>query len=162
MNIHSVSTFWKAPLALIGVAIFLPVAAASDVPESYQVVDGVAIYVGVMPAEVIQGHPKEHTEGKKMHGGVPTKGHRDHLVVALFDKASGKRIENATVTGSVMELGLREQNKKLEAMKIADTITYGNYFDMPNNNTYHIKLMINVPGVSHVIKAKFTHRHFDD
>jgi hypothetical protein len=40
-----------------------------------------------------------------------TIGHRDHVVVALFDDATGKRIENAKVKGSVMELGLASQQK---------------------------------------------------
>ncbi|GMR21657.1 MAG: hypothetical protein BMS9Abin36_2261 [Gammaproteobacteria bacterium] len=159
MYTHSVKTFWKAALVLIGVAIFHPIAEAADAPESFKVVDGVAIYLGVMPAQVIQGHPKEHLESE-MHGGVPIKGHRDHVVVALFDDATGKRIENAKVMGSVMELGLGGRKKKLEAMKIAGTITYGNYFDMLSKDTYHIKLWIRRPGVPGVVEAKFTHRHF--
>jgi hypothetical protein len=45
-------------------------------------------------------------------------------------------------------------------MAIAGTITYGNYFDMPNKNIYHIKIQIRRPGKSGVIEARFTHRHF--
>ncbi|GBE08570.1 MAG TPA: hypothetical protein ENG90_09615 [Gammaproteobacteria bacterium] len=111
MYICFLKTFWKAALVLIGVAIFQPIAAAADAPDNFQVVDGVAIYLGVVPAQVIQGHPKEHLESK-MHGGVPIKGHRDHVVVALFDDATGKRIENAKVKGSVMEIGLGGETKK--------------------------------------------------
>jgi len=158
MDIHSVNTFWKAALVLIGVSIFNSIAMAADAPENYQVVDGVAIYLGIVPASLIQGHPKEHLESR-MHGGVPIKGHRDHVVVALFYDATGKRIENANVKGIVMEIGMGGQQKKLDAMKIAGTITYGNYFDMPNKGTYHIKLWIRIPGMSHDIEAKFTHRH---
>jgi len=159
MYTRSVKTLLYATLVLISVATLGPLAVAADAPESFKVVDGVAIYLGVMPAPILQGHPKEHLESK-MHGGVPIKGHRDHVVVALFDDATGKRIENAEVTGSVMEIGLGAQNKKFDPMKIAGSITYGNYFDMPNKNIYHIKVQIRRPGIEGVIKAQFTHRHF--
>ncbi|GMQ88427.1 MAG: hypothetical protein BMS9Abin08_1671 [Gammaproteobacteria bacterium] len=159
MYTRSVKTSLKAALMLIGVAIFNPLAVAADAPESFQVVDGIAIYLGVMPAQIIQGHPDEHLE-HKMHGGIPTKGHRDHVVVALFDNATGKRIENAEVMGSVMEIGSGSKKKKLEPMKIAGTITYGNYFDMPDNNIYHIKVHIHLPGIKDVVEAQFTHQHF--
>jgi hypothetical protein len=61
-----------------------------------------------------------------------------------------------------MEIGSGSKKKKLEPMKIAGTITYGNYFDMPDKNIYHIKVHIHLPGIPHVIEAKFTHRHFGD
>jgi len=146
---------------LIGVAIVNPLAIASDVPESFQVVEGVAIYLGVMPAEILQNRPEKGPESS-MHKGVPTKAHRDHLVVALFDKASGKRIENAEITGRVMEFGLGGQQKKLEPMTIAGTVTYGNYFKMPGRETYHIKLWIRLPNRSDAIEVKFTHGHLDN
>ena len=158
MYTRLVKTCWKAALVLIGVATFHPLATAADVTDRFQLVDGIAIYLGVMPAQIIQGYPREHLESR-MHGGVLIKDHRDHVVVALFDDATGKRIENAQVMGSVMELGLGEQKKKLEAMKIADTITYGNYFDIPNKSIYHIKLSIRRPG-KQAVEVRFTHRHF--
>jgi hypothetical protein len=161
MYTRSVKTFWKAALVLIGVAILNPIAAAADAPKNFQMVDGVAIYLGVMPAQIVQGHPKKHPEAR-MHGGVPAKGHRDHVVVALYDNATGQRIENAQVTGSVMEIGLGSKQKNLEPMAIAGTITYGNYFDMPDNNIYHIKVQIRRPGMQGVVEAQFTHRHFGD
>jgi len=139
-----VKKYWKTALVFIGVAAFQPFATAADVTDRFQVVDGIAIYLGVIPAQMIQGYPKEHLESK-MHGGVPIRGHRDHVTVALFDDATNKRIENAEVTGSVMELGLGAQKKKFEPMKIAGTITYGNYFDFPSKTLYHIKLSIKLP-----------------
>jgi len=158
MDTHSVKTFLKAALVLIGAAIVNPLAIAADVPESFQVVDGVAIYLGVMPAEILQDRPGGRPESS-MHKGVPTKAHRDHIIVALFDNATGQRIENAKVTGSVMEFGLGSQKKELEPMKIAGTITYGNYFKMPDKDIYHIKLWIRLPGRSGAVVAKFTHGH---
>jgi len=159
MQIHSVTICWKAALVLVATAILGPVATASDASENFQVVDGVEIYLGVIPAQIVQGHPKEHPEAG-MHGGVPPQSHRDHVVVALFDAATGKRIENAQVTGSVMELGLSSKQKKLEPMRISDSVTYGNFFAMPNKNIYHIKVQIRLPGMKDVVEAQFTHKHF--
>jgi len=159
MYAHSVKTFWQAALVLISVAFFNPLATASDAPENFQVVNGVAVYLGVMPAQVIEGRHKTRKETKK-HKRALKKEHRDHVVVALFDNATGKRIENAKVKASVMEFGLGAKQKKLERMKIAGTITYGNYFDMPSKDIYHIKIQIRRPGIKDVIEAKFTHKHF--
>lgn len=157
MYTRSVKIFWTAVLLVIGVASLNQIAAAADSPENFQVVDGVAIYLGVMPAQIIQGHPSEHLEAR-MHGGVPTHGY--HVVVALFDNATGQRIENAQVAGSVMEIGLGREQKMLEPMHIADVVTYGNFFDMPGNDIYHIKVQIRRPGRKDVVEAQFTHRHF--
>jgi len=35
-----------------------------------QVVDGMAVYFGIVPAELVRGHPPHHPEGT-MHGGAP-------------------------------------------------------------------------------------------
>lgn len=161
MYFRTAKTFWKIALVLVGAVISTPIATAADVPETSRVIDGLAIYVGVMPAQILQGHPKEHMESR-MHGGVRIKDHRDHVVVALFDDATGRRIENARVVGSVVELGKKGKKKKFEAMKIAGTITYGNYFDMPDKATYHIMLWIRRPGAPGVVEAKFSHRHSDE
>lgn len=61
-----------------------------------------------------------------MHGGVPSRVHRDHLVVALFSNVTGKRIGNAQVTATAGEVGLSGKTKNLEPMKIAGTITFRN------------------------------------
>jgi len=156
---HSIKMFFKAALVLLSTAIFGPFAAAAHAPESFQVVDGIAIYLGVVPAQIIQEHSDKH-EAHKMHGSGSSKGHRDHVLVALFDNATDKRIENAEVTARVMEIGMGGKKKKLDPMKIVGTITYGNYFDMKNKNVYHINVQIRRPGTKDVVKALFTHQHF--
>jgi len=152
---------WEVALVLIGVAILNPVAVASDAPENYLVIDGVAIYQGVIPAQIVQGHPTKHTEAR-MHGGVPTRGRQVHMVVALFGNTTGQRIENAQVTGSIMEIVPGVEQKKLEPMRIAGSITYGNYFTMPDKKTYHIKLQIRRSDIQGVIEAEFRQQHFGD
>jgi len=160
MHTDFLKNLWMALLLVMSLITLNAGAAASDAPETFQVVDGVTIYLGVMPAQIVQGHAREHEESK-MHGGVPAGRYRDHLVVALFDNATGRRIEDAQVTAAVMELGLGSQWKTLEPMRIAEAVTYGNYFDMPSGATYHIQVRIRRPGHSQLIEATFTHRHFE-
>lgn len=160
MHTRFVKTFWQVALIVIAVTVLNPVTAATDSPEKFQVVDGVAIYLGLMPAQIVQGHLKGRPE-TKMHGGVPAGRYRDHLVVALFDDATGKRIEDAQVMASVMQMSSKPEWKNLEPMHIADTLTYGNYFDMSGEGTYRIQVRVRRPGQSTAIEATFTHRHFE-
>lgn len=153
MHTRSVKTFYKTALVVMSLVMLNPIAVAANAPENFQVVDGVALYLGVMPAQLVQGHPK-------MHGGVPAAGYEDHVVVALFDNATGRRIEDAQVKAAVMVPGLSSQWKTLESMRVAEAVTYGNYFDMPREGVYHVQLRIRRPGHPQLTEATFTHRHF--
>jgi hypothetical protein len=123
-----------------------------------KVVDGVTIYVGIVPAEIVRGHPKEHPEGA-MHGGVPLGAEQYHVMVALFDAKTGQRITDADVKASVAGVGMTGSPVTLEPMKIADTITYGNYFNMSGYGPFRIVLQIKRPDVARVIEARFEHKH---
>lgn len=149
--IRSAKIFWRAVLVLIGLVSLNAVVAAADASENFQVVAGVVIYLDVMPAQVVQGHPEQHPEAV-IHGTVPARGHRDY-VVAPFDNATGQRIENAQVSGSVMENGLSNEPKQLEPMRIADGVTYDSSFELSEKNTVRIKVRIRHPGGSTVIAA---------
>lgn len=149
--------FWIILLAVVGMPA-LAGEAVSVAPEDYQVVDGVAIYAGVMPAQIIRGHADQHEE-RLMHGGVPAGSDSNHLVIALFDAASGRRIEDALVAAAVAEPDGNLEWKTLGPMRIAGTITYGNYFAIPQTGTYLIHTRINISGRAASIDAVFSHRH---
>lgn len=150
-------TFLRAALAGI-VALLLTAAFAAD-SSQHKVVQGVAIYLGVFPAEMILGHPRPHTEAE-MHDGVPGGQHQQHVVVALFDNVTGKRITGARVKANVSGVGLSGVQKKLEPMLIAGTVSYGNYFNMlAPSNPYHIQVRIELPGVAGVIEAQFDYQY---
>jgi len=133
------------------------VALASDV-GGYKVVDGLGIYLGVVPTDLIMKHPKEHTE-RSMHGGVPPGKHHHHVMVALFDEKTGNRITDATVTAYVAELGLAGHTKRLEPMTVADTVTYGNYFEMRVSVRYRISVQVRRPASARVVEAEFEYTH---
>ncbi|HVS27788.1 MAG TPA: hypothetical protein VHE58_10945 [Burkholderiales bacterium] len=131
--------------------------AAADMDRQSKVVGGMTIYVGIVPAEIVRGYPKEHVEGS-MHGGAPSGSGQYHLVVALFDSKTGERVSDAEVRARVEELGLGGEEKRLEPMLIDNTVTYGNFFRMPNTGPYRIVVQVRRPGSSRV-EAVFEHRH---
>lgn len=125
--------------------------------EQHKLIDHTAIYLGVLSAEMILGLHWDHLE-ETMHGGAPTGGHRYHVVVALFENVSGRRITDAQVTAQVSELGLAGPVKRLERMVIGDAISYGNYFEMPGKALYRIELQIRRPAAAPV-PAVFEYQH---
>lgn len=145
-------------VAAISIATLLGTSAFATDTATHKVVHGVAIYLGVLPAEMILGHPKPHPEAE-MHGGVPAGQHQQHVVVALFDNATGKRLSGAKVSAWVHEINLAGTRKKLEPMLIAGTISYGNYFNMATSNPYRVNVRIELPGVADAIEAQFDYQH---
>lgn len=146
-------------IAVLSIATLLAGAAFAADAATYKVVRGVAIYLGVIRAEMILGHPKPHTEAE-MHGGVPAGEHQYHVLVSLFDAASGKRIGGAKVSARVYEINRAGTQKKLDPMLIAGTVTYGNYFNMPaTSNPYRIRVRIELPGVVDAIETEFEYQH---
>lgn len=139
-------------LALL--ALFCLPAATSAADTAYhQIVDGVAIYIGIVPAELVRGHPPEHTEAI-MHGGVPVG--ESHLTVAVYDAKSGRRIRNAAVTARITDDRGLNMRKTLEPMLIADSPTFGNYVSMRGAGPYRIEIEIRVPGRTKAVIATFT------
>lgn len=149
-----------ARLALAALLV-LPasVAVAADTETTnFKVADEVAIYYAIVPAEMIRGHPKEHTEAT-MHGGVPKGEHYHHLMVALFESGSLERIADAEVTATVREIGLGGNKKPLEPFEVAGAVTYGNYFQLRTRTLYRITVAIKRPPSSKVIETGFEYNH---
>jgi hypothetical protein len=145
---------------LFGASLLLlsAVGAAAAEPGDSKVAGGVLIYMGILPAEMIRGHPAAHPE-TSMHGGKPKASNQYHVMVALFNAKTLERISDAHVSARVSEVGLTGEEKPMEAMNIADTITFGNYFKMAGKGPFHIVVTIHIPGKPDEIKANFEHRH---
>jgi hypothetical protein len=135
------------------VAGFVASSAMAEDTELHQVVDGVAIYFGVLPTEMIRGHPKAHPESQ-MHKGIPTD-RRYHLTVAIFNDSNSERITNAEVIVKVAGSGGSAVQKALESMVIAGKKSYGNYFRMPGAGPYRIEIRIRRPDSPTVTQAIF-------
>ena len=133
---------------------------AAGAPESQTMrqADGLEIYLGIIPAEMIRGHPAQHEEAT-MHRGLPSGVHLYHVMVAVFDAKSGKRVENAIVSATVTPLGLAGVTQTLESMRIADTTTYGNYFDLRGSAHYRIVVQVRQTGQSKPTVVGFDYQH---
>ena len=133
------------------------VATAAETWQS-QTKGGLTVYLGVVPAEIIKG-PPPHSAEPPMHGRIPRGALEYHVVAAVFDAATGSRVSNATVTAQVSGLGLSGNEKKLEAMEIAGTTTYGGFFDLPGFDLYPVKLTIERPGSAPPVVLQFEYDH---
>lgn len=148
--------FAFATLCLFAISWSSMAAAADDAP--YKIAGGLAVYIGVVPAEIVKGHPSQHTE-KTMHGGAPKGAHKYHVVAAFFDATSSARVSDASVTARISGLGLSGEEKKLEPMEIASTVTYGEFFDLPGRDLYTIGLTIERPGQPKPVNLEFKYDH---
>jgi hypothetical protein len=135
-----------------------PSSAIADTASGSQTVGHVLIYMGLLPAEMVRGHPKQHPEAS-MHSGVPAGSGEYHLIIALFDAGSRERITKAEIRASVSEIGLAGKETKLEPMELAGAITFGNYVRMAGNGPFRIDLAIRFPDEPHEIKVVFEHKH---
>lgn len=149
----------KAAVALcLVLALATAVPAIADSGNDMKTIGNVTIYLGLIPAEMIRGHPPNHPEST-MHGTRPPSRNEYHVLIALFDATTGARIAKARVTARVSEVGLLGEEKALQPMEIAGTETYGNYFPMNGDGPFTIKVTIHVPGQTSDIVTQFEHRH---
>ncbi len=146
-----------ARAAVVGIAVTLlaceSVAAESD---NYREVDGMSAYLGVIPSEIAGSHHRTRAE-RTMHGGAPSGENSYHLLVAVFDQATGQRLSGLSVKASVHAHGRATSTKPLEPMTVADALTYGNYFVLPGSGEHQITVEILRPGVAQAVRADFTH-----
>ena len=114
--------------------IFSTSFAIANDTERHQVVDGMSIYLGVLPTQLI----KDHSD---MHGGAADKEHTYHILIAIFDSKSEKRIRDVKVKATVIPLGMKGKTKKLEKMH-GNLRSFGNYFTLYKTTPYTINIEI--------------------
>ncbi len=143
-----------AGLAILLIGLGLPAGA-----QDSKTAEGLTVYLGVVPAAMVKG-PSAQSGEPPMHGRTPRHGHQYHVVAAIFDAVTNVRVSDATVTAQVSSIGLTGSSRSLEPMKIADTITYGGFFDLPGADIYTIRLTIRRPGSERpvIIDFKYDHR----
>ena len=135
----------------------LALAASVAVPahaENSQTVDGHTVYLGVVPAEFVKGHEPGHPE-REMHKGAPARRGQHHVMIAIFETATGKRVTDARLVARVSEPGLAPVQKKLEPMEISGAMSFGNYFAMGGAGPYRIKLAIELPAAKRKLDTEF-------
>jgi len=102
--------------------------------------NGVALYLGMLPAEMIDGH-----KSQSMHGGIPPGMFRYHVAVALFDDNTGDRLKDVRITIKLLDSKSQpiSISKVLDVMHINNNLLYGNYLSVNKiGETYKIKLSV--------------------
>lgn len=137
---------WRSAAGAIVIASFVgrPTASVAGVVDGFKSSGDVAVYLGVVPAATVRGHPAGHPESS-MHGGAPTSVHSVHIVAAVFEKASGRRTTNAKVTAHITEPGGFQRVVRLEPMTVAGALTYGGFTSFSRGNDYQIGIKMDWP-----------------
>jgi hypothetical protein len=149
--------FWRmiaAFVAMLLVQSSISSPALSEEPSQSVTSHGLTVYFGLMPAAIAEG-----IVGDSTHGVQPAAAHNHHLIVAIFNSVTGERVTDATVMAKVSQPGFEFPEKPLEPMKIADTITYGNFFDLSRPGVYRIRLDVARPGSARPIMIDFVYDH---
>ncbi|MFN3545496.1 MAG: hypothetical protein ACK4UX_11675 [Thiobacillus sp.] len=139
------ATTW---LLLLLVTMLSPALAQSRLERS-----GITLYWGLVPAAVVA----EKHDLAELHGGPPKGGGQvHHLVVALYDSASGRRIEDAVVRAQISESGIVDEPAKyLVPMKVNELASYGQMFGVAKYGPYRFRLWVRLPGRGDEIEFRF-------
>lgn len=145
-----------ATLFLVALALSAPAATNA---QQYRAAGGLAVYLGVLPAQALRGHTPGELPEPAPHGRAPRGVHQYHLTAAVFDEKTGERISDAQVSATIAGLGLGGSRIELKPMQIAGTVTYGGYFNLPGDDRYTIRIEIRRPNQPAAIRADFAHEH---
>lgn len=116
---------------LVAASLAFTAPAGAGVVDGVKTVDGLTVYLGVVPAAVTRGHAPQHTEST-MHGGAAARRsiHDVHLLVAVFNSASGQRLRNVRVTARIHGTGRNLGTVPLTPMTVSGAMTYGGYANL--------------------------------
>ena len=106
------------------------------------------VYLGVVPTSLIVKNPTLVDGDKTLHRDANADGLSQHVLVSVFRKPNNERVINATViarAGIKKFFGGAKVEKPLEKMLTSGTVTYGNYFAMPEQGEYEIAVRIYEP-----------------
>ena len=153
--------FWCVIAAIVAMLLVQNLTtspARSQEPAQRSTSHGLTVYFGVVPAAIAEGIARPRGE-RNMHGPQPTAAHSHHLIVPIFNSGTGERVTDATVTAKITQPGFEPPEKPLEPMKIADTVTYGNFFDLSRPGVYRIRLSVSRTGAARPIMIDLLYDH---
>ena len=146
-------------LALFGLLILTSVTVHAADSNWHTDTKSYRVYLGVVPASVINDNPRLIDQDRDLHGGAhKTKDSSQHIMVSIFKKIGNQRVLNATAIAKVRYkklLGRKNTLKPLEKMLTSGTVTYGNYFELAKKGEYVIEVDIYESNKSGFEKAAF-------
>lgn len=134
--------------------LVVPVVQARDI-ERHQVIDGLSIYLGVLPIQMV----KSEADELQLPAKVYSEKQRYYVLFAMFDQDSGKRIDNASVRVRVQALGgLDFSEKALKPIHVEKLVSFGNYFRMADPDLYRINFWVTPSGEHKTVSGSFAYR----
>jgi cytochrome c5 len=124
--------------------------------QDYQVVEGVTAYLGVVSSATVREQQKDYPAS--VYGAAPPGPGEYYVTIALFEAKGGGRITDATVRARVVGTAEASSEKTLQGITVAGSLTYGNYFAMPDAGTYKITVRISRPGAVKPVEVQFLYK----
>lgn len=120
-------------------------------------VDSATVFLGVVPADQAQGFASEGSAEMQMAAAHANAAGSIHLVVALFDHGTGKRITDARVKARFLGERGRRWSVALEPMTMNGAMTYGAYSTLGGNRKTSIFIDVARPlaGRTQTMTARF-------
>ena len=133
----------RGVLSLIAVAGFTRASARA---EERMEREGLVLYWGLVPEAIVS---QQHAIAE-LHGGRPPGGGKVyHLVLALFDSRTGRRIDDAVVRAQLSEPGVVDGPPRyVPPMSVNGVASYGQLFGMVHEGPYRFRILVQAPGRS--------------
>lgn len=145
----------RTGLALTVLVSLLSACAPRATRDQSQVVDGLKLDYGLIAGEDIRAHPVGHPEAD-MHKGPPADQRNYHVVLAVFEAGSGRRIPDADVSMALSGPGHPGFGSiPMEPMKVTGQETYGRYVVLPEPGRYRLEFRVRTVGRHQPIRARF-------
>lgn len=136
----------------------VPSLRAHDVPAR-QSAGELVVYLGIIPAGVLSGEAMHQLE-RKLHRGVKPGGTIQHVLVALFERETGRRRSDAEDISATVSDGHGETPQtRLEPMSLDGEVGYGNYFDFGDSGPYVVNVSVRLPGQATALIVRFSFAH---
>ena len=149
-------------LALIlAFAAFAPAPAGAAQEQAYRKLAGqFSVYLIVMPSEVIRGPLRPEIPGASPQRPAEARD-THHVVVSIFDSASGMRVEGLKVKARVAALGFSGEKRDLDPISIAGQAAYANSFPMLGRGPFRVDVEFQAHSDMHRQKLTFYFTHPD-
>lgn len=133
--------------------LLLATALSSALAQSRLERSGITLFWRLVPAAIVTDKPAL----AELLGGPPKGGGKvRHLVVALYDSASSRRIEDAVARAQLSETGIVDEPPKyLLPMKINDQASYGQVFGVAKDEPYRFRVWVRPPSRIDEVEFRF-------
>jgi len=129
-----------------------PAPAPSGDSTTHKLIEGIDVYLGVLPAEAMRA--RYAGADSKSQREIPSGGGYYYVSVVLRDRSTKAEIRDAQIEARVANL-MSGETRKLEAATINNSMSFGNYFQIPGRDPYTVTLQIRKPGAARAIEARF-------